>query len=398
MTLRLLLAVLATASLGAAGVDATPALDALRPALARVDAEGRQLAPQLEDLLRRVAPEGPWELGPRQSRRGTAMVVTRQGDLWTNHHVVAGASQIRLTLPDGTTHDAELAGSDPDLDLAWLRMPVTAAAVIATSSSLQLEAGTPLLTAGFFAGDQLTVSVGVLSARTERGIVGRTRRTWLLTDAVVARGASGGPLANLQGRVVGMTTAGLEGTVEGAGLGLALPIEDVRARYEELRTSEARHLGLVVAAGASGLVVQRVLEDSAAAAAGLLAGDVLVDAAGRRLSSRPALAAASTRPGTISLSGSRDGEARSWNLLAAAAHGGATESWRGLGYRQEAHGWRMLSVDALAHRMGLDPGDLVTSVAEHAANASTPDPPGPAWLAVKGKGYVLLPAASEPSP
>lgn len=231
----LLLTVLAFAPVATAA-DARRAVDKASPSVVRIDAQGRELAPELDSLLRRVG--ASWS--GRRAQRGTGVVL--DGDVLTNAHVVQGASTVSVSL-GSTTVASRVVAIDADLDLAWIRpdTPVEAPSITWADGA---DVGAPVFTLGFPTGPDLTVSAGVLSGSTERGLEGRSRRTWLLTDALVQRGASGGPLVDETGAVLGLSTGGHAANTDGLGLGLVLPAEDVRSRWRAWQAERPRQLGV----------------------------------------------------------------------------------------------------------------------------------------------------------
>lgn len=174
---------------------------------------------------------------------GTGFAFDRSGDIATNAHVVSGARSVSVTLPNGTRAAATVIGSDPDADLAVVRMqgaslpplglatdltPRVGDFVIAAGNALALE-GTP------------TVTVGIISAlgRTVSFSNGTTLNHLLQTDAAISSGDSGGPLLSASGAVIGITTAGASSSEEALAqnIGFGIPIDRAAPILHRLATS-----------------------------------------------------------------------------------------------------------------------------------------------------------------
>jgi serine protease Do len=251
----------------------------------------------------------------QQTGLGSGLVLDSDGYVLTSHHIIAGAESIEVQLSDDRRVSAEVVGIDPPTDLALLRVDATGLETVELGDSDALEVGDWVLAIGDPFGLPRTVSAGIVSAkgRADVGIV--EFEDFIQTDAAVNPGNSGGPLVDVEGRVVGINTAIATRSGGSAGIAFAIPsnmaaeiARDLRERGKVVRG----HLGLYVASvpdgvagslgipAAGGLLVQRVSSGSAAQAAGLQSGDIITRLDGEDVTStsefRVAIAARS--PGT----------------------------------------------------------------------------------------------------
>ncbi len=238
-----------------------------------------------------------------QGGTGSGVVIDADGYVLTNNHVVAPAAEvegaeIETVFSDGTRTLAQIVGRDPKTDLAVLRVGVTNPVVAQIGSSASLAVGDGVLAIGSPLGLAGTVTDGIVSAvdrpvRLEGGEINSVIDA-IQTDAAINPGNSGGPLVDSTGAVVGINTAiSSIGAGEGGsiGLGFAIPIDDARVIAEELiRTGVMRHADLGVNArsvednSSAGAQVANVQQGGAAAAAGIVEGDVIVRLGERTIS------------------------------------------------------------------------------------------------------------------
>jgi S1-C subfamily serine protease len=223
---------------------------------------------------------------------GSGFIITPDGYIVTNSHVVHGATTIQVALADGRTYSAELIGDDPDSDLAVIRINAPDLRHIQFGNSSQLRVGQIAVAIGSPLGFQQTVTAGVISAlgRTMRAQTGRTMENIVQTDAALNPGNSGGPLLNSHGEVIGVNTAIIPSAQgicfaiasNSAELVAAWLIKDGRIRRAwlgihgqtaPLHPRIARYLGVK---NSRGVLILDVEAHSPASKVGLRAGDLLI--------------------------------------------------------------------------------------------------------------------------
>ncbi len=249
--------------------------------------------PLLRDPVFRWFFDLPNHRKPRKSQSlGSGVVVdARKGLVLTNQHVVAGADEIEVTLVGGQTLRATLVGSDPETDVAVLRIPAESLSDIPLADSDRLRVGDFVVAIGNPFGLKQSVTSGIVSALGRSGLGIEGYENFIQTDASINPGNSGGPLVNLRGELVGINTAILAPGGGNIGIGFAIPVNMARAvmnqllehgeirrgtfgaATQDLDAELARALGVK---GQEGAVVIEVEPGSAAARAGLRVGDVVV--------------------------------------------------------------------------------------------------------------------------
>jgi serine protease Do len=222
--------------------------------------------------------------------RGSGFIVSKDGQILTNNHVVEGADKITVTLSDGKTYDATVLGKDPTFDLAVIKIKADGSLpVLELGDSESTEVGEWVIAIGNPYGLEHSVTVGVVSAKNRSIHTGGVNFDgFLQTDAAINPGNSGGPLLDINGKVIGINTAIIP---YAQGLGFAIPVNMAKQIMSDLVAYgrvKRGWLGISVqnltpefaeAYGVkekSGVVVGDVFPDSAADRAGLQRGDVVI--------------------------------------------------------------------------------------------------------------------------
>ena len=225
-----------------------------------------------------------------QSLGSGVIVDAKEGFVLTNNHVIKGADDISVTLSDGRSFEAEVIGTDPDTDLAMVRIPAEELQALPFADSEALRVGDFVVAVGNPFGLGQTVTSGIVSALGRSAFRGLEFQNFIQTDASINPGNSGGALINLRGELVGINSAIFTPSGGNVGIGFAIPsamafhVMGQLAEFGEVRRGT---LGIVVQdltaelAGAFGLdkgagvLVAEVDADSTAEKAGLQAGDVI---------------------------------------------------------------------------------------------------------------------------
>ena len=293
---------------GQAMPSLAPMLARVTPAVVSVHAKQRvRVSPFSSDpMFRRMFPELSQER-INESMGSGVIVDAAKGLVLTNHHVIEGADEVSITLADGRTLKADFVGSDPDTDIAVMKIPAQNLSALALADSNTLKVGDFVVAVGNPFGIGQTVTSGIVSAVGRSGLRGLGFQNFIQTDASINPGNSGGALVNLNGELIGINTASFNprGSMAGnIGLSFAIPTSLARTVMAQLvATGEVRRgtLGLesqdidarlaqgLGLADARGAVVTRVFAGSAADTAGLKPGDVIVAANGQRIDNRDAL-------------------------------------------------------------------------------------------------------------
>jgi serine protease Do len=253
-----------------------------------------------DDFLRRFfgdqfgqgqrAPRG-MRPAPRQRGLGSGVIVTTDGYILTNNHVVDNADEIRVEMSDDRSFTAKLVGTDKPSDLALLKVNATGLPAMALGNSESVKVGDVVLALGNPLGVGQTVTMGIISAKGRSTSVGDGGyEDFLQTDAPINHGNSGGALVNTKGELVGINSQILSESGGNIGIGFAIPVNMAKNVMEQLRTKgkvTRSQLGVTVQGvtydmaeslglkQANGAIVSSVAPGSAAERAGVKRGDVI---------------------------------------------------------------------------------------------------------------------------
>ncbi|NPA48755.1 MAG: DegQ family serine endoprotease [Thermodesulfobacteria bacterium] len=232
----------------------------------------------------------------RQMGAGSGFIISKDGYILTNNHVVANADKVKVKLADGREFEAKIVGTDPASDVAVLKIDAQNLSVLPLGDSDKIQVGEWVLAIGNPFGLTQTVTVGVISAKGRSGVGITDYEDFIQTDAAINPGNSGGPLVNLRGEAIGMNTAIFTRSGGYMGIGFAIPINMVKIITEQLiKTGKVTRgwLGVVIQElnedlaksfgleRPEGALVTEVAEGSPAAKAGLKPGDIIVEYNGK---------------------------------------------------------------------------------------------------------------------
>lgn len=308
-----------------ASPTATPSVD---PGTLSLRAAARTASPAVVSINTSKAPtdnpnsSDPWfrfffgdQLNNQpQTGLGSGVILSPAGYVLTNNHVIEEADQIQVTLNDGRQASAAVIGTDPETDLAVLKIELGDLPVVTLGNSDLLQIGDPVLAIGNPFGVGQTVTSGIVSAlgRTQLGI--NTFENFIQTDAAINPGNSGGALVDINGHLMGINTAIYSRSGGSMGIGFAIPTSTVRSVMEaivkdgqvtrgwigvepqDLTPELAESFGV---ATRQGVIITGVLQNGPAAQAGIRPGDVITRVKGRDVKDVPQLlsAVAALAPG-----------------------------------------------------------------------------------------------------
>ena len=251
----------------------------------------RNANPHAEDPRFRFFFDGQGKEPQGQTGLGSGVIVSTEGYLLTNNHVVEGASDIEVQLADGRQVKAKLVGTDPETDLAVLKITLDKLPVIAFGDVPSLQVGDAVLAIGNPFNVGQTVTAGIVSALGRNRLGLSTFENFIQTDAAINPGNSGGALVDGQGNLVGINTAIFSRSGGSLGIGFAIPVDTARQVMEslirdgqvrrgwigveprDLTAEVAESFGLPVS---QGVLITGVLADGPASKAGLRPGDVVL--------------------------------------------------------------------------------------------------------------------------
>jgi serine protease Do len=263
-----------------------------------------------------------------QHGQGSGVIISPDGYIVTNNHVIDGAVDIRVTMTDRRILPAKLIGADPLTDLAVIKVDASNLPSVPLGDSVKLHPGQTVLAFGNPLGFQFTVTRGIVSALNRPNPFANRRSPgkFIQTDAAINPGNSGGPLVNAHGEVVGINTFLVSETDGFSGMGFAIPTQIVRPTVESLiKYGKVSHgyIGVGISDvtpdeakyfhvnNTSGAVITQVEPDSPAAKAGLKVGDVITELNGKAVSDAGELQVevGQNQPGTtLHLKALRDGK------------------------------------------------------------------------------------------
>jgi serine protease DegQ len=259
----------------------------------------------------RGAPQG---MEPQRGL-GSGVIVSPEGYLITNHHVVEGADEIEVMLADGRQAQAKLVGTDPETDVALIKINLDQLPAVTFGNSERLQVGDAVLAIGNPFGVGQTVTSGIVSALDRKGLGLNTFENFIQTDAAINPGNSGGALVDASGNLVGINTAIFSRSGGSLGIGFAIPAATAREVMEglikngrvvrgwigveprDLTPDMADTLRLPVK---SGVLITGVLQDGPASSGGMQPGDVVTKIGGKLVANTAELlnAVAALPPGS----------------------------------------------------------------------------------------------------
>jgi Do/DeqQ family serine protease len=355
----------------------------------------------------------------RERSLGTGFILSEDGYILTNEHVVSGAEKIKVRLTDNRVFSGKVIGADPKTDVAVIKIEAEEPLpVVVLGDSDMLRVGQWALAIGNPFGLDSTLTVGVISAtgRTDVGI--EDYENFVQTDASINPGNSGGPLLNIYGEVVGVNTAIV---ASGQGIGFAIPINLARLISDQLISSGevtrgwlgvsiqpldadlAKSFGLDRATGA---LINAVLPDTPAEKAGMVRGDVLLNFNGKPVRSVRALqllVASSPLDKEVPVEVLREGThltlkvkivAREEQVVkpATSETDDVRAPWLGMSFKETRQGVLVASVESgsVAARAGVKSADVVLAINRHKVRTLADVSRARQRIRVKDKALLLL--------
>jgi serine protease DegQ len=240
----------------------------------------------------------------RAASLGSGVIVTQNGYILTNHHVVDAASEIEVAFPDGRKLLARVVGNDPDTDLAVLKVDAGGLRAITFAAGDSLRVGDVVLAMGNPFGVGQAVTSGIVSALGRSGLHINTFENFIQTDAAINPGNSGGALVDARGRLVGINTAIYSRSGGSMGIGFAIPVSTAKQVLDQIVASGTVTRGWIgveiqeitpalaesfPSGGARGAMIAGVLNGGPADRAGVRPGDVLLSVDGKQIANPAAM-------------------------------------------------------------------------------------------------------------
>ncbi|HGE70090.1 TPA: Do family serine endopeptidase [Candidatus Poribacteria bacterium] len=331
---------------------------------------------------------------------GSGFIIDKQGHIITNNHVISGADTITVTLDDKREFKAKLIGTDPDTDIALIKVDKDDLPVARLGDSDKIKVGEIVMAIGSPFELTRTVTTGVVSATGRTGVGILTYEDFIQTDAAINPGNSGGPLVNIRGEVIGINTAIATGGLSGGnvGVGFAVPINTAKNVVDQLLNNKkiirgwlgvslqpvdsdiAEKYGLKEKRGALVLAV-----DGPAKEAGLRQGDLIIEYDGKVVenSSQLSKMVASNKPGDkVKIKVIRDGKEKEFTVKLAERTEEAIAKLRGAEPEvTSTDEWMGLSVqeldESLAQRLGFEKykGVVITDISPDSPALQVENPP-----------------------
>ena len=353
----------------------------------------------------------PQSMGPRVEHGvGSGVVITKDGYILTNNHVVDGAKEVKVTLTDGRDFTAKVIGRDPKTDIAVVKIDADNLPIVSLADSSKVKVGDVVLAVGNPFGVGQTVTEGIVSAK-NRGNMGiEDYEDFIQTDAAINPGNSGGALVDIDGRLIGINTAILSDSGGSQGVGFAVPSDPARTVMESLVKSghvTRGYIGVMIQSitpalaqefnlkETTGALVGDVVANGPAEQAGFKEGDVVTEFNGQKItdSRQLQLTVAETSPGSkVPVKILRDGDSKTLEVTvkqlpgsgsvaeAGSQNGNDTGTLNGVGVGDldpqtraqfhipdTVHGAVVTQVEpgSAAAEAGLKTGDVIESINRH---------------------------------
>jgi Do/DeqQ family serine protease len=268
---------------------------------------------------------------------GSGVIVSPEGYVLTNHHVIEGAQAIEITLNDGRSTMAKVIGTDPETDLALLKIDLPNLPVIVLGQMDTLQVGDAVLAIGNPFGVGQTVTSGIVSALGRKQLGINTFENFIQTDAAINPGNSGGALVDVNGHLMGINTAIYSRSGGNLGIGFAVPVSTatqimaslikdgkvtrgwIGVEPRPLNAELAESFGIAKISGElpKGVLINGVLQNSPAAKAGIQPGDLVMQVAGQNVTDVPEMLSrvAALMPGeAVTVSVWRNGKSLALNV------------------------------------------------------------------------------------